>query len=88
MYDPDAPHPRGGFITGSDADGNRYVDFGPVPCQSQAELFIDATGEPFGLVIDRTCYSIRKAPRLKLRDGGGARVPLGRRLPPTVLPSD
>jgi hypothetical protein len=65
----------------TDADGAQYDSFRPVPCESEAELFLDAIGEPYILVIDGRVYAVRRAQQTRLRDGGGTIIRLGRRLP-------
>ena len=69
-----------GDITYTRADGSRYTNVAPVPCERQAYLALDGEGIPYALFIDAACYRIRLAPRTKIT-GASKLICLGERVP-------
>ena len=69
-----------GRIVATLEDGSRYTSYEPMPCELFSCLYLDASGQPYGLLVDTTLYRITPSPRLRVVREGMIYVNLGRRV--------
>jgi hypothetical protein len=72
---------RTGRVTHTLADGSRYEDCDPIPCEREAYLYLDQAGEPYGLMVDGKGYRIKRSPRLRVPTRATL-ISLGKRIRP------